>query len=155
MIMRAFINRIAGDERGTTLIELALATPILASLLIGMIDISRAFSEKLQLEQAAQRSIEKVMNNQLESSTYSALVAEAAEAAGVSPEDVTIDYWLECNSVRQEQYDTNCPDGQVYARFITVAIAKDFDPIFGTQFFPGANADGTFTITAEAGIRTQ
>lgn len=154
-MIRRTLKRIAGDERGTTLIELALAVPILASLLIGMVDISRAYSEKLHLEQAAQRSIEKVMNNQMQASTYNALVLEAAEAAGVSATDVTVEYWLECNGVRQTLYATNCPDGEVYSRYITVAIAKDFDPMFGTQYFPGANADGTFTITAEAGIRTQ
>ena len=43
-----------------SIIELALVAPILASLLIGMVDISRAYSAKLPIEQAAQRAIEKV-----------------------------------------------------------------------------------------------
>ena len=38
------------DERGTSVIELALLAPILASLVIGMSDLSRAYSAKLQLE---------------------------------------------------------------------------------------------------------
>ena len=46
-------------------------------------------------------------------------------------------------------------DGQVYARYINVAIQKKFAPIFGTQYFPGANSDGTFTLKSDAGIRTQ
>jgi Flp pilus assembly protein TadG len=155
------LRNLLADERGTSLIELALATPILAACLMGMVDLSRAYSERLQLEQATQRAIEKVFNNQTQSTSYNTLKAEAvsaAQAAGfteVTASNVTIDYWLECDGTRQTNYDTNCTGGQVYARYINVAIWRKFTPYFGTQYFPGANSDGTFTIRADAGIRTQ
>jgi len=155
------LRNLAADERGTSLIEMALATPILAACLMGMVDLSRAYSERLQLEQATQRAIEKVFNNQTQSTSYNTLKAEAVSAAqdagytGVTASDVTIDFWLECNGARQSDYDTNCTDGQVYARYINVAIQKKFTPFFGTKYFPGANNDGTFTLKADAGIRTQ
>ena len=155
------LRNLAADERGTSLIEMALATPILAACLMGMVDLSRAYSERLQLEQATQRAIEKVFNNQTQSTSYNTLKAEAVSAAqdagytGVTASDVTIDFWLECNGARQSDYDTNCTDGQVYARYINVAIQKKFTPFFGTKYFPGANSDGTFTLKADAGIRTQ
>jgi Flp pilus assembly protein TadG len=148
------------DERGTSLIEMALATPFMAALLMGMVDLSRAYSEKLQLEQAAQRSIERAMNRQMASTTFNTLVAEAAAAAGVEQDEVTVDFWLECNGVRQGDgtpgngYDTQCP-GQLRSRYLTVTVQKDFEPSFGTKYFPGANSDGTYTIGARAGIRTQ
>jgi Flp pilus assembly protein TadG len=158
---------LADDKRGTALIEMALAAPFFAALLMGMVDISRAYSERLQLEQATQRAIEKVFNNQTQSTSYNTLKSEAKSAAhdagftAVTDSDVTIDYWLECNGVRQGDgtpgngYNDNCPDGQVYARYINVALQKKFSPLFGTQYFPGANSDGTFTLKADAGIRTQ
>ncbi|MEO6113914.1 MAG: TadE/TadG family type IV pilus assembly protein [Sphingomicrobium sp.] len=149
------LRNLAAEERGTALIELALAIPIFAAALMGMVDLSRAYSEKLQLEQAAQRAIERVMNRQMSSSSFNTLRAEAVAAAGVDLSDVTVDFWLECNSVRQSNYDSSCSSGQVYARYLTVGIQKDFVPSFGTRFFPGANNDGTFTIVSEAGIRTQ
>jgi len=153
-MIQKFRNLLA-DDRGTSLIEMALATPILAACLMGMVDLSRAYSDKLQLEQAAQRAIEKVMNNQTGSTSYNTLKAEAVEAAGVATADVTIDYWLECNGTRQTNYDTSCTTGQTYARYLNVAVQKKFTPSFGTQYFPGANSDGTYTIKADAGIRTQ
>lgn len=149
------IRSLARDERGTSLIEMAMVAPVLATLLVGMVDISRAYSAKLQLEQAAQRSIEKVMQYQADSSTYATLYNEAATAAGVRVQDVTVDYWLECNGSRSADYSTSCTGGQTYARYISVSINKDYRPMFGTRFFPGANADGTYTITGEAGLRTQ
>ena len=155
------LRNLFADDRGTSIIELALATPILAAVLMGMVDLSRAYSERLQLEQATQRAIEKVYNNQHQSTSYNPLKAEAVSAAqdagftNVTTADVTIDFWLECNGARQADYDTPCTDGQVYARYLNVAIQRKFTPYFGTKYFPGANSDGTFTIRADAGIRTQ
>ncbi len=146
---------LARDERGASIIEMAMILPVLLTLLVGMVDISRAYSARLQLEQAAQRAIEKVMQYQASSSTYATLYSEASAAAEVPVSAVTVDYWLECNGARAPDYNGSCTSGQTYARYITVSIDKNFSPIFGTRFFPGANADGTFTITGEAGLRTQ
>ncbi len=153
--MIAFIRTLGRDERGASIIEMAMVLPVLATLLVGMVDISRAYSFKLQLEQAAQRSIEKVQQYRTTSSTFSTLQTEAATAAGVPTTDVTVDYWLECNGARQTSYATVCPTTQTRVRYITVAITKKFSPMFGTRFFPGANSDGTYTIDAQAGLRTQ
>ena len=54
------------------------------------------------LEQATQRAIEKVFNNQTQSTSYNTLKSEAVSAASagfteVTASDVTIDYWLECD----------------------------------------------------------
>lgn len=153
--MTRLIRSLARDERGTSVIEMAMLMPVMSSLLIGMVDISRAYSDKLQLEQAAQRSIEKVQQYQTTTSTYSTLQAEAATAAGVAISAVTVDPWLECDGVRQASYTGVCPNGQVYTRYITVSIQKMFTPMFGTGYFPNANSDGTYTLTGQAGLRTQ
>ncbi len=153
--MMRLLRSLARDERGASIIEMAMVAPVMASLLIGMVDISRAYSAKLQLVQAAQRSIEKVMQYQAQSSTYGTLYSEAAAAAGVPESNVTVDYWLECDGTRATTYASNCTPGQTYARYITVSIDKNFVPMFGTRYFPGANTDGTYTITGEAGLRTQ
>ena len=91
------IKSLAGDESGASLIEMGLMLPVLGSLLIGFIDISRAYSSKLQLEQAAYRAVEKVQQYNTSSSTYNTLKTEAAAAAnssgfsGVTDNDVTLD----------------------------------------------------------------
>ena len=53
------LSRLRNDKRGAAIIELGLAAPILATMLIGMVDLGRGYSMKLQLEQAAQRAIER------------------------------------------------------------------------------------------------
>lgn len=154
------IRNLARDERGASLIELALVAPVLASLLIGMVDISRAYSDRLQLEQAAQRAIEKVQQYQSTTSTYDTLRAEAADAAGITATTTnpSVRYWLQCNGGTRlygTASETTCSGGQTYQRYVEVSVTKPFRPMFGTRFFPGANADGTFTLTATAALRTQ
>jgi Flp pilus assembly protein TadG len=149
------IPHLARDERGASIIELALVAPILASLLVGMVDLSRAYSYKLQLEQAAQRAIEKVQQYQTTTSTYGTLQSEAATAAGVPTSNVTIDYWLECNGTRAASYDSVCSGGQTYARWVTVTVQGTFTPMFRSKYYPRANANGTFTIQGKTGMRTQ
>jgi len=153
------------DERGASLIELALVAPFLASLLIGMVDLSRAYSEKLQLEQAAYRAIEKSMQGaQGDDSTdlFETLVTEAAEAADVEDDDVEVKYWLECNGVSQNtdpatmeaDYGRVCTAGQLYARYVSVSVEKVYTPTFRMDW-PGANPDGTFTLSGSAWVRVQ
>lgn len=144
---------IARDERGNSIIELALVVPLLSSLLIGMVDISRGYSAKLQLQQAAQQAIEKVMQTNASSSVIASLTGEATAAAGVGS-TATVDFWLECNGTRQSDYNTSCSSGQTYARYLTVDITKAYAPMFRVKFL-GSNNDGTFTLHGKAGIRTQ
>ena len=148
-------TRLAKDERGASIIELALVTPVIASLLIGMVDLSRAYSYKLRLEQAAQRAIEKVQQYQTTTSTYGTLQSEAAAAAGVPTSNVTIDYWLECNGTRASNDDSVCSSGQTYARWVSVTVTGTFTPMFRSKYYPRANSDGTFTIQGKTGMRTQ
>jgi len=155
------IKSLGRDESGASLIEMALAMPVLASLLIGMVDISRAYSAKLQLEQAAYRAIEKVQQYNTTASTYDTLKSEAASAAtaagftGVTDSNVTIDFWLECNGTRSGDYNSVCAPNQTYARWVTVDINANFTPMFASRRWPGANTNGTFTLHGRAGLRTQ
>jgi Flp pilus assembly protein TadG len=152
---------LAADERGTSIIEMGFVVPVLATFLIGAVDIGRAYSQKLILEQAAYRAVEKVQQYQSTESTYTTLKVEvvaAAVAAGftdVTISNVTVDYWLECNGVRQSSYDTTCSSGQTYARWITVDATHSFSPMFASSKWPGSNSDGSYTLHGKAGLRTQ
>lgn len=148
------LKTLVADEAGSSLVEMALAAPVLAALLIGIVDISRGYSTKLQVEQAAQRTIEKVMQREIASSDFtSVLKTEGAAAANVAESAVTVDFYLECNGTRQA-WSTTCTSGQTYARYVTVDISKVYTPLFRTRF-AGANANGTYTLHGKAGIRLQ
>lgn len=147
------LSRIWRDERGTSIIELAMVAPILALLTIGMIDLSEGFSQKLRLEQAAQRAIEKVMNGRADTTTIAALKTEAATTAGVPEANVTTDFWLECNGARAANYNSACSSGQTFARYLSVRITKAYVPFFNYKL--GNQATDSYTLTGAAAVRTQ
>ena len=152
---RAFAS-LRADERGNSIIEMGLAAPLLAALLVGAIDISRAVAIRLELEQAAQRTIELVQRSSFQEAHLSTLENEAATAAGVPVADADGEAWLECDGSNTKlAFNGSCSAGQAYARYVSISIDRTFAPVFGTQYFPGANQDGTVTVTATAGVRVQ
>ena len=147
--------RLRSDREASSVVELALIMPVFAAAAAGIVDLSRGYSAKLQLEQAAYRSIEKVQQYYTTKDTYGTLQDEAATAAGVPSSNVTIDYWLECNGTRQSTYNTTCSGGQTYARWITVDIQSSYTPIFNLGIFTGNYASGAITLHGKAALRTQ
>lgn len=150
--MMRLMHKFRSDERGAAVIELALAAPLLATFVIGMIDISNAFSRKLTLEQAAQRGIEKIMQTTVNETVDETIVNEAAAAAGVDVENVTLEYWLECDGTRKDDYHADeCAETEVERRYITLALTDVYDPLLPTHL--GTEADGKYHVSAQAGIR--
>lgn len=149
------MRRLLSCERGNSFIEMALILPILVALLIGMVDLSRGVSTKLKVVQAAQRTVELVQRSGFNYAQMAALETEAETAAGAGSE-ATVTAWLECGtSTTRLSFTGTCASGQPQSRHMDVTIRKDFAPLFGTRFFPGANSDGSFTVTGLAGVRIQ
>jgi Flp pilus assembly protein TadG len=137
------------DSAGAVTVELALVAPILAAMLVGLVDISRAYSSKLQLEQAAQRTVERVMQKSFKSTDAATLQTEAQTTAGAGS-TATVTYWLECNSVKQTATTAwasgVCPSGEQIGRYVQVSISKTHTALIWNQ---------TWAITGVAGIRVQ
>lgn len=142
------------NEGGNALVEMALVLPVLATLLVGTVDISRAYSNRLSLEQAAQRTIERMQRVDYSEADKNSYRNEAATAAGVSVSAVAVDSWRECSGTVRS-FDYVCAAGEVGARYVRVTITGKYSPLFTSSIFPNKNADGTVTLTAKAGLRVQ
>jgi TadE-like protein len=153
-MMRPF-RHLIHDQQGTSVIELAIAAPILATLLIGMVDMSRAYSGKLQLEQAAQRTIEKVQRDGFTLGDQASLKAEAENAGGTGS-DATVVATLECTSssgtVTVLAYNGSCTPGETYARYVRVQMTKPYTALFRLRF---GGSNGTYTLHGNAALRVQ
>jgi Flp pilus assembly protein TadG len=156
--MMRFRFHLKSDEGGAALVELALTAPFFAALLIGIVDMSRAYSMKYKLEQSAQRAVEKIDQQSAPLTDYSSYGTEAttaAAAAGYTGSTATVDYWLECNGVRQAVTTTPCTSGLTYARYVTITVSNTYTPLFSSRAWPGANAQGNIPLSGYAGIRVQ
>ena len=150
-MMQRLFRKLARSTSGAATIELALVMPILTTMLIGVVDVTTAFNRKLELEQAVQRSIERVMQTTTDETVEENIRQEAASAAGIDEDDVTVTYTLTCDGVATA-YDTDCTGTQTEVRYVNVVATTTFTPMFPLSKL-GMAADH-FTITAETGIRT-
>lgn len=153
MISRLFRD-FARDARGTATIELAIFAPVLATMVIGVIDMSMAVGRKLSIEQAAQRSIEKVMQTSGTATPEDTIISEAADQADVPAENITVTYRLECDETHVPDYTEDCEEGQIEARYLEVTVVDTYDPMF-TLHFGGIGDDGKYHLGAKAGMRIQ
>jgi Flp pilus assembly protein TadG len=167
-------RKLLADERGAAIIELALIAPIFALMTIGVVDMSNAYSRKLQAEQAAQRAVEKIMQTTQDDTVENTLKTEVkCQINGGSPPcagriadaDVTVTWRLECDSggtiTPQTATDSTtfnnlyCPVvGSIESRYIEVTVIDKYTPMFPIHF-SGIGVDGTYHLSATAGMRTQ
>ena len=152
--MKRLRNLLVRNEDGAAIVELAIVAPVITLLMIGVVDMSMAYGRKLNLEQAAHRSIEKVMQTSGTSTVEDEIKAEASAQASVPTSNVTVNYLLECDQVRQSDPTASCTAGQLESRYVQVVVADRYTPMFPVRF-AGLNADGTYHIRATAGMRTQ
>ena len=139
------------DERGTSFMELAIAAPVLALFVLGIADLSRGLSERYRIQQAVNRSLEMAQTGR--DIDYSFLRTEASTAAGVPESQVVQEQWIECGGSRRS-WTEECPSGET-ARWVKLTITSYFTPLFGTSFYPSAQADGSVMLTAHASLRVR
>ena len=161
--MKRFINLIR-DQRGAAMIELAFVAPVIALLTVGVVDLSNGFGTKLRVEQAAQRSIEKVMQTTGVLTVENTIAAEAVcqyngtnsdgtcKTAPLTTADVVVTHRLECDNIITVAPD--CLPTQKESRWIQVMVSTDYTPMFPLHF-TGIAANGKYHIKSVAGMRTE
>ncbi len=178
--MRTIFRRMGSDERGAALIELALVAPMVALMVVGIVDLSNAFSRKLALEQGAQRAIEKIMQTTEDNSVEGTLKTEAVcqvngintadgtcKTSPITDADVTVTWRLECvdatsRAITSQQTSTDaeafdkltCSATSKEIKYIEIAVKDRYTPMFPIRFGASTN-DGNYAISATAGMRTQ
>ena len=160
------ILKLARAERGAAIIELAFVAPVIALMTVGVVDLSNGFSTKLRLEQAAQRSIEKVMQTTGVTSVEDTIANEAicqfngvkedgtCKPAPLVAANVTVQHTLYCDNATTPTTDPDCAAGEVESRWIKVTLQTEFEPLFPLKL-SGADNGSNYLIVAQAGIRTE
>lgn len=107
------------DNCGTAIIEMAIVAPVLALGVVGIVDMSNAYSKKLALEQAAQRAVEKIMNTTETASVEDTLANEAlCQMNGQTTTTAT-------DAAGVVQTTTTCNSGELAASDVTVTWRQD------------------------------
>lgn len=156
MMMRV-LSSIRACRSGSAGAEMVLIAPAMAGLLFVAMDAGLAFWEKHQLEQAAQTGIELALApGTIGTGSFSHLDPAVRAAYGKQVQSLTVDNWLECNGVRQNNWNSFCPAGQVFARFVSVQVQSEYVPQYGFGgLLHGDGRNGGFVLTGDAVVRLQ
>jgi Flp pilus assembly protein TadG len=153
------VNGLTLDERGVGVVEFALTAPLLAFLLLGVVDVSLGYAFKLGLERSAARAIEMVTAKGQVGSSYDSVRTEAATASAQPIGNVTLDNWLECDGTRQSSIDAECAGGTQIARYVSVSIRGTFQPLFDigplARIYGGQGMGEGISVTGDAQVRVQ
>jgi Flp pilus assembly protein TadG len=146
-----YLRPLLKDEKGVSAVEFAFLAPILAVLIMGIIDFSQGISQRFTLQQAVTRSLEMVQANRAPvnsagTADYSFLKQEVATAADIPAANVTFDQWLECGGVKQGSFTGTCPDDTDMARYLQLKATK---PFAGKMFIR------SITLSATSAVRIQ
>ena len=163
--MMRTLRQLHRDERGVAIVELAIAAPILACLLMGAADIGNAFSRKLALEQGAQRAVEKVMQTTELANVQDTIAGEVAIQADVDESQVTVTFPRYCDrrlmpDVTRDD-ETGLAEGEPCAatetegHYILVVVTDQYTPFFPALSMGTKLANGNYMVQAKAGMRTK
>lgn len=147
------------DRDGASVIELALALPFLMLLLVGMIDISHLVSNRIDVEQAAQRVTDYALAVRPPNANTTYLKTEASRVTDPNTDKVAVNIFLECDGVRQSSFNTICATGQDSARFVSVNIDRQVDFLFNwsslTKLFGSQVMGSGITVRGDSIVRFQ
>ena len=150
------VTSLSRNAEGTSTVELALIFPIGMFLMLGAIDSSMGFAEKLRAEASAGRAVEQITAFSRVKANYTDTKAEAAAAAGVAVSDVTVTYWLECNNELKTPFTAECPnDTDQIARFVKVEVSGKFKPSVNFSGFLTTDANGFVRVKGDSSVRIQ
>jgi hypothetical protein len=122
--MRTLAKRLCRNRSGNMLLELALVSPIIVAVMIGMIDFGRGAQTSMSLRSAARAGAEYVSRTgDLEK--VEVIVAEAANLETATLVVAPI-MFCECDGGVGATCGSYCPDGTFARRFISVTAEQPF-----------------------------
>ncbi len=139
------------SQSGSSLIEVAVALPVLLLILTGIVDFGRAYYYANEVEGAAHAGA--VYGTQFPTNTANMVAAATANAPDVSGISATASYGCECqdgtNASASCTSTPSCTTNIVY--YVTVTAAASFHPLLPWPGIPNP-INITHSVTMRSGI---
>jgi Flp pilus assembly pilin Flp len=152
------------DERGVSVIELGFLAPILAFMLLGMVDLANGYTRKMAIENAVNRAMEKAAVSAVQDD-YAYLKTEITTAfPTVTASTVTVDAYSMCDTTKMPTFKSECgfrANGtpEEISRYVKVKVADRWKPMFNYGAFGHylfkTGSDGKVPLNVETQLRVQ
>ena len=148
-----FLQRLSRDRSGVAAVELGLIAPMLAALVIPMIDLGIGAYDKMRVQDAAEAAVQYALAN---TSNYdaSAIQSAATNATNVTGLTATVGETYNCvtNGVIGPAVGstTTCSDGSTPGAYVSVSTQMTYSLLFA---YPGLT--NPMTLNGQAMVRIQ
>ena len=146
--MAAVIRRLTHTDTGSEVIEMALVTPILLLLILGMVDFGFLFQRYVVLTNAAAEGARVASLPGYNQADVQARVAAYALAGGIGADDGAV-------TASSEAVSIVTPGGTSPGSRVTVAHVYNFQFVGPIVALVGGSMGGNVTLTSRSVVRHQ
>lgn len=155
---RTWLRAIAHDPRGAALVEFAIAAPVLALMLLGVVDYSLKISATMAVDRAARTGADRAVASSFDETSISSAITSAVDSGEISgltalaatPAPTS---WCGCPDpeagITAASCGSTCASGREAGRYVTVNAQATYTHLFA---WPGRNSS-TDTIAATTLVR--
>ncbi len=139
-------------RRGTAAIEFALAAPLLATLVMGVVELGFDIYQEMQVQNAVEAGALYAAKNGSDSAGISAAVLSATGAANITASPAPLQFCgcPDANGINAATCGTACPGGASVGSYIRISASAA-----RISILPSASFGLPATLTGQAVIRLQ
>ena len=132
--MRPIVRRrgqppLSADRSGNVMLEFALGLPVLALLVVGLLDLGRYSLQKSAMLQGARAGAQYGI---LDYSSATNVNTTAQNATGLTGVTATTRWFCECVSGTEVTCTPTCSGSATIKRYVTVSTSKTFNSVLTT-----------------------
>jgi Flp pilus assembly protein TadG len=120
----AIARRLLGDQRGQSMVEFALISPVFFLILVGIVDLGQGFFQYQQLNNAVSEGARVATYNQDPTTIKNTVVAR--QTIGLTTSNVTVTCYVGWTTTTQ-----TCANGLDIGDAVKVTATKTFSPFTG------------------------
>lgn len=138
--LRRFLARAADNTSGVAAIEFGIVVPLLALLVIAVIDLGLGIYAKMQVEDSAQAGVEWAIKNGFDTNLITAAVTNATSNTGVSASPAP-NQFCGCaagSAITAATCGSTCTGGAAAATYVTVSAQATYTTMISYPIFPSS-----------------
>ncbi len=143
--MRALLQRLLRDCRGSAAVETALVAPVLILMSVGSFQVSQMVARQHELSNGADEAAAMVLAGWTDSTAQRTALSEVVRTSlGLSANEVTVTAKYRCGVATVYVDDSStCASGTNIASFLRIQLTDQYTPIW-SDF--GVGSPFTFTV---------
>ena len=152
-LSRAPLSAMRRAVAGSAAVEFVVAAPILLALLVPVVDLGMAYSQRLRLEQAVQAGAQYAIFHPWSSNSPTAIAAAVRAASALSGVSISPAPYQACgcpngSAINLTACNITCPGGETAGYYAVVSARLTYAPML-----PYSLLGDTVTLSAQSTVR--